>query len=69
MKIIKVNYIEGEVRIVVEGHEDKSFCIKLKDQTTLKEITDQLKTMLPTVNPAEALYNSLKIKSLEGGDI
>lgn len=69
MKIIKVNYMEGEARFVIEGRPNDTYCIKLKDQTTTKEVTDKLKTMVPEDDIAEQLYNNLNLKDLEGTEI
>jgi len=66
MKIIKVNYIDGEVRFLVEGYEGKTFCIKLEKQISKEEVLEELKLMLPEkINP-EDKYNDLDIAKLEG---
>ena len=73
MNILKVNYINGEARFIVEGYPKSTFCVKLENQTTVKEITDELKAMVQkkidaATNPQE-IYQDLNIKNLEGTDI
>ncbi len=72
MKILKTNYTDfngGEVMFIVEGFPKLTFCVKLEGKTTKKQVTDALEAMLPTEDTEEALFNSLKIKKLEGTDI
>ena len=69
MKIIKVNYINGEARFVLEEFPKKTFCIKLTNQNTIKEVTDKLKTMIPQPDISEDLFDSLNLKSLEGSEL
>ena len=69
MKIKLVNYIDGEARFVMEELPTKSFCIKLKSTTTIGQVTDELKAMLPKEDTTEQTFNDLDLKSLEGTDI
>lgn len=69
MKIIKVNYMTGEARFVLEGFPEKSICIKLEGKTSRKEITNELKARLPKPDAEEQKFKDLKIKNLEGTEI
>ncbi len=69
MKIKLVNYIDGEARFVMEEMPTKSFCIKLEGTTTIEQVTDELKAMLPKEDTTEQTFNTLKLKELEGTDI
>lgn len=70
MKITKVNYMEEEARFCIEEFPKQTFCIALEGKTTTKEVTDELKAMIPTkVDHTEEIYNNLNLKNLEGTDI
>lgn len=71
MKITKVNFVEGEARILMGGFATTTFCIPLKDKTTKQEVIDELTAMIKKKQPdtTEQTFNDLDLKSLEGTDI
>ena len=70
MKITKVNYMDGEARFLIDGNTKQTFCIKLDDKHTKKDIKDLLKAMVPNKEKTpKEIYNELDIKSLEGEEL
>lgn len=76
MKIEKVNWLGREARFVLFKWPQKTFCIKLDDKTTAKEVTDELKVKADVITTRENTdqelqdkYNSFNLKALEGTDL
>ena len=71
MKILVANYKEGEVLFVVEGFPKSTFCVSLKDKTTQKEVTDELKVRVAQegADTEQDTFTSLNIKNLVGTNI
>ena len=73
MKIKVVNFMDGEVRFVVDDFPKSTFCIKLTGNPARSEITAELKTRVQAridrkKNPKK-IYDDLNLKGLEGTDI
>lgn len=46
MKITKAVFINGEARFIIDGDTTKTYCINLEGKSTLKEVTDELKSKI-----------------------
>ena len=69
MKIKTVKYKDGEARFIIEEHPKQTFCIKLNKQKSKEEIKEELKNMIPEPDISEDLFDTLKLKELEGTDL
>jgi hypothetical protein len=69
MKILKCNYKNGEALIVFEEFPKRTYCVPLDNVTTVKDVTDNLKSRLPSADALEEKFNNLNLKSLEGSDV
>lgn len=85
MKILKVTYMDGEARFIVEGDKSRVTglvngkptieynqcvrCIILKGKTTKQQVIDELKTMIQPKDNPEQTYNDLDLQSIQGTDI
>ena len=69
MKIIKINYISDECRVVLEEFPNITFVIKLDNITTKQGFTDAILAKIPKADINKEKFNNLKLKSLEGTNI
>lgn len=71
MKILKVNYMPGEARFVIEGFPNTTFVVELKTKVKKKDVIDSLLSEIGKIyfDNSEQKYTDFKLKSLEGTDL
>ena len=68
MKILKVNYLEGQSRFVIEGYDKITFVVDISELSTKQAVLLALKAKVDNLSIDHNLekYHSLDLKSLEG---
>ena len=70
MIIQKINFIDGETRVVIKEIQGTTFVFKdLSLINSKQDFINEILTKMPQTNEEEDKYNNLNLKSLEGTEI